>query len=237
MSTTVNTIASAASAAASSVSGSNAVSQAAAATTNAGAMQTEFLKLLTTQLQNQDPTAPADTNQITQEMAQLGMVEQQTNTNTLLQQLINLLNSNQTSNAVSYIGKNVDSTGNQLQLTGGQATFAYSLPAGASSALVTVTTPAGQTVFSGSGTTIAGRNQVIWDGTNSTTGQTMPDGTYNFTVTAKDANGNALTPTTFTSGTVTAVDNSQSGTTLSIGTMSVPLSGVHAVYNPGTNPG
>src|SRR5208282_634754 len=97
------------------------------------------LKLLTTQLQNQDPTNPADTNQVTQEIAQLSQVQGQLQTNQYLAQLIGLFSANQTSNAVSYIGKQVDaaSTGSspaQTELTGSQATLVYNLPAGASTA-------------------------------------------------------------------------------------------------------
>ncbi len=85
------------------------------AATNAAAQQslnssyTDFLKLLTTQLQNRGPDFnPADTNQVTQEIAQLSEVQGQLQTNTYLAQLINLFSANQTSNAVSYISKQID---------------------------------------------------------------------------------------------------------------------------------
>ena len=94
-------------------------------TNNAGSSQTrnassalngtlnDFLKLLTVQLQNQDPTEPADTNDITQQIASLSQVEQQINTNTNLEKLITMFSGGQVSNAVSYIGKQVDAPGNQ----------------------------------------------------------------------------------------------------------------------------
>jgi len=200
-----------------------------------------FLQLLTTQLQNQDPTNPTDTNQLTQEIAMLSQVQQQINTNNELQQLITMFSSAATSNAVSYIGKQVDAATDagspaQTELTNSQATLVYDLPAGASTATVTITNSAGQTVFSGPGTTVAGRNQVVWQG-STTAGTTAPDGTYNFTVTAADSSGKALTATTMTSGVVTAVDTQNGTASLSLGgTISVPLSNVQAVYTPGTNP-
>ena len=133
---------------------SNSVASAAAAS-NAQAQQslnsnyTEFLSLLTTQLQNQDPTNPADTNQLTQEIAQLGEVQGQLQTNTYLAQLLSLMSSNQTSSAVSYIGKQIDAGGTpaQTELSSSQATLVYNLPAGASTSNVTITNSAGQTVF------------------------------------------------------------------------------------------
>lgn len=197
----------------------------------------EFLKLLTTELNNQDPTAPMDPTQMVSQLSSLSQVEQQIGTNSNLQQLISLFSTSQVGNAVSYIGRQVDATGSQLSLASGKASMVYSLPAGAASAQVTITNGAGQTVFVGNGTTVAGRNEVIWDGTNSNTGATMPDGAYNFAVTVQDANGKSLTATTFTTGTVTAVNTQNGSASLSLGNVSVPLGNVQTVYNPGTNPG
>jgi len=205
-----------------------------------------FLQLLTTQLQNQDPTSPTDTNQLTQEIASLSQVQQQIDTNNELQQLVSLFTASATNNAVSYIGKQIDATpaagtAAQTELTNSQATLVYDLPAGASSATVTITDSVGNTVFSGPGTTIAGRNQVVWKGgtnpNSSGTSTTAPDGTYNFTVNATDSSGKTVTATTMTSGTVTAVDTQNGTATLSLGgTLSVPLSNVQTIYNAGTDP-
>ncbi len=234
MSTSVNNIINTASSAAST---NNNITQ---AQQGLNANYQEFLRILTTELQNQDPTSPIDPTQMVGQLAQLSQVEQQVQTNALLQQMTAAFSASQTSNAVSYIGKQIDAGGSpaQTELAGGQATLVYTLPAGVSSANVTITNSAGQPVFSGPGTTIAGRNQVIWDGTNSTTGVAVPSGTYNFTVAAADSSGNALTATAVTTGVVTAVDTQNGTTSLSFGgTMSVPLATVQAVYNPGTNPG
>ncbi len=80
------------------------------------------------------------------------------------------MSASQTNNMVSYIGKQVDATGNQIDLANSQASLVYNLPAGASSAQITITNAAGQTVFTGAGSTVAGRNQVVWDGTDTATG-------------------------------------------------------------------
>ena len=50
----------------------------------------DFLSMLMTQLQNQDPTSPMDTNEFTSELVQFSSVEQQINTNSNLEQLITL---------------------------------------------------------------------------------------------------------------------------------------------------
>jgi flagellar basal-body rod modification protein FlgD len=197
----------------------------------------DFLKLLTTQLQNQDPTAPADTNQITQEIAMLSQVEQQINSNKNLEKLISLMTTGQTNAAVGYIGMNIDATGNQTVLSNSQATLVYTLPSDAASSTVTISNAAGQTVFSGPGSKVAGRNQVVWDGTNNMAGGKAADGVYKFTITAKDSAGKDVKATTFTTGIVTAVDSQDGKTNLSLGGVSVPIEDVQTIYIPGTNPG
>ena len=196
----------------------------------------DFLQLLTTQLQNQDPTAPIDTNQLTQQIASLSQVQQEININSNLTNLIALYTSTQANTAVSYIGKQIDATGNQIELTNKSAAVVYNLPATAASATVTVTDGTGKTVFSGPGTTASGRNQLQWNGT-ANDGTAAPDGVYHFTVAAKDSKGNDLTATTYTTGVVTAVETANGVNSLSLGTLTVPLNSVQSVYNAGSNPG
>src|ERR1051326_3471929 len=66
-----------------------------------------FLQLLTTQLKNQDPTAPMDSNQFTQQLVEFSQVEQQMGTNTTLKRLITQGQSQIGSYATSYLGKSV----------------------------------------------------------------------------------------------------------------------------------
>src|ERR1700720_4137539 len=101
------------------------------AQTAIGGMQTlagnfnEFLSLLTTQLQHQDPLSPLDTNQFTQQLVQFASVEQQINMNTQLTTLISLQQTAQATSALSFIGATVVVSGNSAQLAGGQATWNY----------------------------------------------------------------------------------------------------------------
>src|SRR5579864_9548824 len=66
-----------------------------------------FLTLLTTQLKNQDPTSPMDSNEFTQQLVEFSQVEQQINTNTNLNTLITQGQSQIGSYATSYLGKSV----------------------------------------------------------------------------------------------------------------------------------
>ena len=86
-----------------------------------------FLTLLTTQLKNQDPTSPMDSNQFTQQLVEYSQVEQQINTNTNLQTLISQGTSNASAMTMGYLGKNVSITNGNASLTNGTANWTYNL--------------------------------------------------------------------------------------------------------------
>src|SRR6202046_3661840 len=86
-----------------------------------------FLQLLTTQLQNQDPTSPMDTNQFTQQLVEYSQVEQQIDTNTNLQTLISQGTSQSGAYATSYLGKTVTVSGGKGALTNGQEQWNHTL--------------------------------------------------------------------------------------------------------------
>src|SRR5690242_11704672 len=85
-----------------------------------------FLQLLTTQLQNQNPLDPLDTNQFTQQLVQFAQVEQQINMNTSLGTLISLQKASETSAALGFLGASVVVDGDTAQLSGGTATWSFS---------------------------------------------------------------------------------------------------------------
>src|ERR1700688_4735839 len=82
-----------------------------------------FLTLLTTQLKNQDPTSPLDTNQFTSQLVQFSQVEQAINTNTNLQALINIQEGQQSVAALPLVGQTVEYAFNQAPLVNGKAEF------------------------------------------------------------------------------------------------------------------
>lgn len=188
----------------------------------------DFLKLLTTQLQNQDPTAPTDTNQLTQQIATLSQVEQQISTNKNLEKLVSLFNATTLNSVVGYIGKQVEATGNQTVLQSSKATIVYNLEKEADSVTVQVEDSSGNVVMNGAGTKLAGRNEILWDGKDSQ-GNQLKDGVYTVSVTAKDAGGTAVKATTSTVGVVTSVDSNAGATSLSLGDVSVTLDKVLSV--------
>lgn len=189
-----------------------------------------FLQLLTTQLQNQDPTSPMDTNQFTQQLVEYSQVEQQISTNSNLQTLINLQQGQSTSNAVSYLGKTVTLTNGQGALTNGSASWNYSLSAAAANATLSVSDANGNVVYTAPAQTGTGAQQFTWNGQNSS-GNQLPDGAYTLKVTATDSSGAAVTSQIASSGVVTQIDLTGTAPQLMIGTMEFPLTSVSAVHS------
>src|ERR1043165_493432 len=95
--------------------------------TIAGNFQT-FLTLLTTQLQNQNPLDPLDTNQFTAQLVQFAQVEQQLKSNDQLATLVSLQQTAQNTSALEYVGQTVDVDGNTTVLKNGEATWQLSVP-------------------------------------------------------------------------------------------------------------
>jgi len=187
-----------------------------------------FLKLLTTQLMNQDPMSPMDSNQFTQQLVAFSSVEQQINTNDNLQSLIALSLSQQASAAVNYIGHSVVMTNGTGSLQGGAVDWTYNLDAPASATTLTVKDASGKVVYSASGETAAGNNDFAWDGTDMN-GNQLPDGKYTLSVSATAADGSAVAATIASKAMVTAVDMSGTTPMLVLGAMEIPLSDVSLV--------
>lgn len=193
----------------------------------------QFLKLLTTQLKNQDPTAPQDTNQLTQQIASLSQVEQQINTNKNLEKLVTAYAATQYNSVVSYIGKQIEAPGDVANLTDGQANFVFYLPKEAQSNSIIITDDKGSTVYTGTASKDAGRNTFVWDGKNNA-GIAQPSGTYKIAFTAKDAAGADIKAASYISGVVTSIDSSSGNVYASIGDISVLLSKITSISQPRT---
>src|SRR6201996_6126086 len=109
-----------------------------------------FLQLLTTQLKNQNPLDPLDTNQFTQQLVEFSGVEQQINMNTNLQTLIGLQQTTETTSAMQYLGSNVTLSGTTATLTSSSSPATWSLnSASPATGKVTITNSSGQTAFTG----------------------------------------------------------------------------------------
>jgi flagellar basal-body rod modification protein FlgD len=187
-----------------------------------------FLQLLTTQLQNQDPTSPMDSNQFTEELVQFSQVEQQINTNSNLNTLITQGQSQIGAYATNYLGKDVTVTNGNASLTNGTATWNYNLGTTAAQTTLTVTNSSGTVVYSGSGSTSAGNNTFNWNGQDNN-GNQLNDGTYKLAVTAKASDGSTVTTSVSSVGLVSEIDMSSGTPQLVVGNMELGLGDISNV--------
>lgn len=164
-----------------------------------------FLTLLTTQLKNQDPLSPMDSNQFTQQMVQMTGVEQQLLTNDLLTKLVGNTSSG-ISTAVSLIGKEVRAVSDEATLTGGQAKWSYKLDRAAEDVKLEVLDSKGRVVKTLAGDKAAGEHALTWNGKDSIGVQQSNGGAYTLRVTAIDAEAAKVPTTTFVQGVVSGVE-------------------------------
>jgi len=197
--------------------------------TLSGNFQT-FLTLLTTQLKNQDPMSPMDSNQFTQQLVMYSQVEQQIDTNSKLDSLISLGSTQTNSYAMSYLGKSVVLTNGQQALSNGAADWTYGLNNDAASTTLTVTNSSGKVVYTTAGETTAGTHDFAWDGTDGN-GNQLADGTYKLTVASTASDGSAVTTSVASKGTVSGIDLSGTTPQLVIGSTEVPIADATLVTN------
>jgi flagellar basal-body rod modification protein FlgD len=189
-----------------------------------------FLQLLTTQLKNQNPLDPLDTNQFTQQLVQFAQVEQQMKQNQQLETLISIQKSAQANTALAFVGSTVAVDGQTAKLANRQATWSLNVPKPVS-ATVTIRSATGQTVYTGSFSMNPGNQAFQWDGRDNA-GTLWPDGNYTISVTGKDANGQAVAIPSEVEGIVDSVDLTKTPPELSIGGQVFTLDKIKRVVRP-----
>ena len=169
-----------------------------------------FLILLTAQLQNQDPLAPMDSTQFTQQLVQFSQVEQQIRTNDQLEGLSDQYKAASAGAALSYLGKDAIIEADETYLSGGAANWAYKLDAAADDVTIKIKDSRGRTIFTDTGDRGAGEHLFTWDGTTDA-GGTAANGVYTMSIEATDQAGEDVNTTIKVRETIMGVDFS--GTT------------------------
>ncbi|MER2266599.1 flagellar hook assembly protein FlgD [Methylobacterium oxalidis] len=209
-----------------------------AGTTRADAQQiagnfTQFLTLLTTQLKNQNPLDPMDTNQFTQQLVQFAQVEQQLKGNDRLDSILTNAKAASSASATSFIGQTVTSDGKSAQLKDGAANWTLTPARAVTKATITILDAKGNIVGTQTKALTAGAQSFTWNGRNSA-GLSAAEGQYTIKVDAFDATGQSVAVDTAVSGKVTGVDLSGSEPVLTVGAARVPVSSVRSISNLST---
>jgi flagellar basal-body rod modification protein FlgD len=214
----------------SSTSSSTASTSSTSSAASASAMTSaDFLSLLVSELQNQDPMNATSVTDFINQMTSYVNVASQQAINTSLGSLAGSFTSLVTLNSVNYIGHTVTAKADTAMLSNGSATFNYSLSSASSNAQVTITDSLGNTVYTGAGTGDAGSNSFTWDGKDSDGNQLEDGGKYTIAVTATDTVGNSVVQYTAITGTVTGIDTSTSTPSLTVNGVSVSASNIIGV--------
>ena len=189
-----------------------------------------FLRLLTTQLQNQDPLAPMDSTKFTEQLVSYSQVEQQINTNDNLKQLLALSKSAAGANAVTYLGKTAFTSGPKTGLDGGSATWRYNLPSDAYTSQLSIVDESGKVVRTLAGEKTIGVHELVWDGKDSN-GVDLVKGIYKLLVNAKTADGTDIPASIAGVGLVKEIDMSTADPILSVSGRTIAMSDILGLKN------
>jgi flagellar basal-body rod modification protein FlgD len=171
----------------------------------------QFLRLLTTQLQNQDPLSPMDSAEFTNQLVQFSNVEQSIRTNSFLEKLLTMQTLNLTALGVSFIGKDVEVAGKYFQADGVKpVNMSYEMPAGATEGTISIVDANGNVVFTQNADITPGRHNLAWDGKD-TSGNAVPAGKYEIRIGAQTSTEAALNVTTFVPGHVNGLESADDG--------------------------
>jgi flagellar basal-body rod modification protein FlgD len=219
----------------SSTNSQSAITQAANPTTgvtnpNGVLKKNDFLKLLLTQLQYQDPTAPTDTAKILSQTSQLATLEASTNTQKALDNLAASLGTAQQFSTISAIGKTADLGSDAITLKKGKSsTFEVYFPKAVQKGSIVITDKNGATVKTlDVGTNPAGVYKFTWDGTDSAT-NAVNGGIYHVNATYSDSKG-VTQSTRLGAYPIEAVRFDKGKTLVKVGSNYVPLANIKEVY-------
>ena len=189
-----------------------------------------FLSLLTSQLKNQDPLSPVDSNQFTAQLTQMAGVEQQLLTNELLKSLVAAQGGGDLASASNYIGKDATAAWSATKFKDGKADWSYEVASNADSVKLEVLDGSGNVVWSGDAPAkTTGVHEFSWDGEATTGNDGQEDQVYTLKVIAKNAAGGAIDAQVLTRGRITGVEMYEGQAYLTVGNSILPLSSVIAL--------
>ena len=189
----------------------------------------DFLTLLTSELQNQNPLDATSTTDLMNQLTSYANFTEQQSINSSMTSLASSFASLVTLNSVNYIGHTVEAKTDTSTLSNGKATYGYSLSSAAANVSISIKDSAGKTVWTGTGTGTAGSNSFTWDGKDSSGTQLADGDKYTMSVTATDSAGNSVFNYATITGKVTGIDASTSTPSLIVNGVSVSASSIIGV--------
>ena len=229
--TTINTAAQTAATTTAKTTGSSSTTSTAASSAKLTQDYDSFLKLLTTQMQNQDPLSPMESTEFTNQLVQFSQVEQQISQNSKLDKLVSLQNNNQTQASLGFIGLDVEATGNAFSYDGTPTKMSYTLPETPTSTTIQIKNEKGVIVRTMDGVRSTSRQELTWDGKKSD-GSAAPAGNYTMSVVAPKSDNKLMTATTTVFGRVSGIEAGNGITTLMVGKVPVKMENVITAQLP-----
>lgn len=195
----------------------------------------DFLILLTTQLQNQDPLDPADSSEFTSQIVQFAGVEQSINTNQKLDALVSLNLGSSFSSALNYVGKGISYISSEAHFDGTKPVKVnYAIDGESTDTTINVFDEDGNLLYSEVPPSDSGSTEFIWDGKDKND-IVQPEGTYEIRVAALDHEKNPLKVTTVVTGHVSGIETQNGSTFLLVGSRAVSLGKIINVVEPDTS--
>lgn len=178
--------------------------------TTADDLQSQFLTLLVTELQNQDPSEPMDNTEMVSQLAQINMISGITDLGDTLDSISGQIDTSQALQASALVGKGVLVDGDAITVSGGSAsTYGVNLDGDADTVTATITDSSGNVVRTiDVGALDEGVHSLSWDGL-ADDGTTAPDGDYTVSISATD-DGTAVTATALNYALVSGVSTDDS---------------------------
>ena len=197
---------------------------------------TQFLQLLTTQLQNQDPLSPMDSNEFTSQLVQFSQVEQAINSNTKLDDLVSLQLGNAATSALGYVGLDASYVSAEIALTEGQSTvIKYSLEGPATTSKINIFNEEQQLVYSGDAENGEGVHEFNWNGKDQL-GNQLPSGTYAVRIDSLDIEENVIETTTVVTARVKGIEQQNGVVYALVGDRAVPIASILNAVTPPPEP-
>jgi flagellar basal-body rod modification protein FlgD len=205
---------------------------AASSTSTSGADFNMFLKLLTTQMQNQDPLDPMKTSEYTQQLAQYSQIEQTVQQSGTLKEILARLSTQDLAQASGMIGKQAVFDSAASGLGTAPAGWAYTPAPAATSMVATITDATGNIVATRTIAPADATGRFTWDGTRDD-GSVAKPGSYTLALAATNASGSAFAIAANGTGTISGVSQAGGVLAVAVNGIIMPLSSLTSVSTPG----